>query len=124
MKFISTIIFAVILGYMIGINGQEIVTLTSPLTKPNTTNFRIQRVTFDIDQKSILIQWIGNDGLAQSATYPTPAPSDHPSQPTGATLLNQVNTGNNTSTSMVKKIYQRLQTDGYIPAGTISGTPE
>jgi|SRR6185295_5375661 len=102
----------------------EILTLTTPITKPTTTAFHLQRLTLDIDAKSILVQWLGDDGLAASAAYPTPAPADHPSQPTGATLLNSLNTGNMTTTSLVKKVYQRLQTDGYIAAGTITGTPD
>lgn len=118
--------FILVLGLVsltIGLRADEAVTLTSPITKPNTTTIHIQRVTFDIDQKSISVQFIGDDGLAGSAFYPTPAPASNPTQPTGAALISTVNTGNNTVNSMAKKILQRLQSDGYIPAGNVSGTP-
>lgn len=102
----------------------EIVTLTSAITKPSQTSIRIQCFTVDVDDKSFFVQWIGNNGEAGSASYPTPAPADHPSQPTGATLINTLNNANLSTKSLVKRALERLQADGYIPAGTISGTPD
>ena len=102
----------------------EIITLTAPIIKPNQTSIRLERMVLDIETKSIYIQWIGNNNESGSAVYSTPAPIDHPSQPTGATLLNQLNNANLSSKSLVKRVLERLQTDGYISAGSISGTPD
>lgn len=99
----------------------EILTLASPLTKPSQTTVRIERIIIDINQKSVLIQWLGTNGEPGSAAYPTPASG---AQPTGATLISSLNTANLSTISLVKRILQRLQTDGYLPAGTIAGTPD
>lgn len=101
----------------------ETVTLTSAITKPNQTAVRIERVIIDIEQKSITIQWLGNNNEAGSASYPTPAPQGS-AQPTGAQLLTALNTANLTANSLVKRVITRLQTDGYIPAGTIAGSAD
>lgn len=101
----------------------ETLTLASPITKPNQTGIRIDRITVDIEQKAISVSWLGNNGEAGSASYPTPAPAGS-SQPTGAVLLATLNTANLTSNSLVKRVLTRLQTDGYIAAGSIAGTPD
>jgi len=100
----------------------EQVTLTTPVTKPSLTGYTLDRITIDVTAQSILIQWLGNNGEAGSASYPTPAPQGS-SQPSGATLLHNLNTANFSVNSLVKQIFQRLQTDGYIASGNISGTP-
>ncbi len=103
----------------------ELITLTAPITKPSTTTVRIDRVVIDVEQKAITINWLGNDGLAGSASYPTPAPVGS-SQPSGATLLTTLNKLNlsGANPSLVNRILTRLQSDGYIGAGATSGTPD
>jgi len=103
----------------------EIITLSTPLTKPSTTTVAIDRIVIDVTAKSILIQWTGNDGLAGSAAYPTPAPVGS-SQPSGATLLTTLNKLNlsGVNPSLVNRILTRLQSDGYIGAGATSGSPD
>lgn len=119
-----------LIGYKIAsssvINAQELVTLTAPLTKPNQTTIKIERLIIDVVAKSITVQWLGNNNEAGSATYSTPVPTDHPTQPTGAALLTTLNKLNlsGVNPSLVARILARLQSDGYIPAGSISGTPE
>ena len=105
-------------------HSQELITLTTPITKPSQTTIRLERLTIDIPTKTIAVQWLGNNNEAGTAVYSTPAPPDHPTQPTGAVLLNGLNTANLTTNSLVRRILNRLQLDGYIPAGTIGGTPE
>ena len=100
----------------------ESISLTAPITKPTQTTILLDRVTVDITAQSIYVQWLGNNGEIGSAAYPTPAPLGS-SQPSGATLLHNLNTANFTVTSLVKNILLRLQTDGYVPAGTVIGTP-
>ncbi len=109
--------------------AQETVTLTSPITHPNVTGFTLTKVTWVVDppaSASVYIEWKGQTGEAFAASYPTPAPSDHPSQPTGVALLNNVNkpctSGPCQNKSMMNRIIQELQADGYIGPGTISGS--
>lgn len=108
------------------IRGQEVITLTTPITKPNQTNIHIQRIIVDIDALSVMVQWVGNDNTPGSAVYPTPAILNPLGmlQPSGASLISTINKTNNTVNSIVKKIIVQLQSDGYIPAGSISGTPQ
>jgi hypothetical protein len=73
-------------------------------------------------RKEITIVVVGDDGVALSAAYPTPPPHGS-GQPSGATLLNALNTANLSTNSLVKRIFNRLVADGYI-SGTVSGTPD
>lgn len=58
-------------------------------------------------------------GYDDDATTADPAPSGT----TTSALIGQLNTANLTTTSLEKRIIQRLQTDGRLGTGTISGTP-
>lgn len=100
----------------------ESMTLTTPVSTPDQTSVVLQRVTVDATQQLVIVQWAYNNGEVGIATYPTPAP-DGSSQPAGSVILHALNTGNFSTTSLVKTTIQRLQTDGYLPPGTVSGTP-
>lgn len=115
-----------LLIFPLSLQGQEVVTLTTPVTKPNQTTIKLERFNIDVVSKTIYVQWLGNNNEAGSATYSTPVPPDHPTQPTGAALLTTLNKINlsGVNPSLVARILARLQSDGYIPAGSISGTPE
>lgn len=105
----------------------ERVNLTTPVAKPARTSIEIERLLIDVKAKSIYIQWLADNGDAGSASYPTPAPVDaqgNALQPTGAVLINALNNANLATKSLVKRIYERLQTDGHLAAGTIAGTPD
>lgn len=102
----------------------ESVTLTTPITKPSQTTVSIDRIHLDVPDKAVHIQWISNTGEAGSAYYPTPPPASNPTQPSGAILLHQLNIGNFSAVSLVKRALQQLLSDGYITAGTISGAPD
>ncbi len=99
----------------------ETITLSTPITHPNVTGFTIDQININRTAGSIYITWFGNTGELFSASYPTPSPN---AQPSGATLLHSLNNGNFSANSLVKQIFTRLQTDGYIAAGTISGSPD
>lgn len=101
----------------------EVITLTTPLPKPTQTLVKLDRLTIDVTSKSVLIQWLGDNGEIGSAAYPTPAPAGS-SQPSGQTLISTLNTSNFTTTSLAKRVLQRLQTDGYVGAGSVTGTPD
>lgn len=114
-----------LLGLAVTVSAQEVVNLTTPVSITRST-FRLKSVymeSLDTATPTVNIQWLGNDGALNIALYPTPAPQGS-SQPSGATLFNVLNTSNLSINSFVKRAYQRLQADGYIAAGTISGTPQ
>lgn len=94
----------------------ELVTLTTAEPAPATTVYQLGRVLLDVTTLTVRIELVGDTGKPKVIIYgPT-------TTPTGATILHALNTGNFSTTSLAKKIYQQLQSDGLIP-GTISGTP-
>lgn len=101
----------------------EVITLTTPITKPTQTIVRLDRFIIDLASKSVTVQFIGENGEAGSAVYPTPPPLGS-SQPSGQTLISTLNTANLTTTSLAKRVLQRIQLDGYVGAGSVTGTPE
>ena len=104
----------------------ENVNLTVPVVKPSQTQVHFERLIIDRSAQSIFVQWRGENGEPGSASYPTPAPLSNPTQPTGAQLLTTLNKMNFSggNPSLVARLFTRLQTDGYIPAGTIVGAPD
>src|SRR4249919_2621516 len=103
----------------------EIVTLTTPIPKPSQTTAKIERFIIDVVAKSVAVNFVGENGEAGSAYYPTPAPLGS-SQPSGATLITTLNKANlsGANPSLANRILARLQSDNYIGAGAISGTPD
>lgn len=95
----------------------EQVDLITPETKPSNPSYHLERLTLDIDAQRIYVQLKGANGEAISKVY------DQTTTPTGAALLSSLNTSNNSVTSLIKRVYQRLTTDGVL-AGIISGTPQ
>ena|SRR5207249_2581781 len=111
----------------LAIRAQELVTLTAPVTKPNQTTVKLDGLSIDLTpSKTITVRWLGNNNEPGIAIYSTPVPTDHPTQPTGAALLTTLNKLNlsGANPSLVARILPRLQMDGYIGSGAISGTPE
>lgn len=101
---------------------QERIDLTTPVTKPTQTNWKIERVTLYYGgpgTSSINIQLIGTNGETISQVY---VDSIGPPLVTTATdLLRLLNTSNNSTTSLQKRILTKLVNDGVI-SGTVSGS--
>jgi hypothetical protein len=97
--------------------AQEIVSLAIPAVQ-TTSSYRVQVITLDLDGSTIYVQLRGtNNELIQKTYGPT-------TTPTGATLLHQLNIGNFSVNSLMKAVYNRLLTDGVIPAGSVVGTAQ
>lgn len=102
----------------------ESLTLTAPVTKPVRASIRLQTVTLHLGANpSVVINWVGDDGEPGTASYPTPSVNGHP---TGAAIIGTINKVNasGANASVVARLLARLQTDGYLPAGAITGTPD
>lgn len=99
----------------------EIVTLTAPITKPSATSIQITKLVIDVANRVVAVHFRGNTGDPGVALYPTPSTG---SQPSGAQLINGLNTVDLRSNSLIRRLIVRLQTDGHIPAGSIGGTPD
>ena len=89
--------------------------LTSAITTPTLTDYRVTSVTFDWDGAQIIIFLRGTNGEQRREMY------------TGATatsLMISLNKIDCSVTSLQKRILNRLVSDGKLPGGTVSGTPD
>ncbi len=102
----------------------EIVTLTTAVTHPSTTVVRFEKMILNVENLSIYVSWLDNNQGAGSAYYPTPAVLNPLGvlQPSGAALLTALNSANLSANSLVHRTLTQLLTDGYLAAGTVSGT--
>lgn len=92
----------------------EKVTLTVPVTRPSVTDYIIGSLHLDWSGSRIDVTLLGSDGSTTTASY---------TGATALTLMSALNTANLSVTSLHKRVVQRLQTDGLLGAGSISGTP-
>lgn len=92
----------------------EQVDLVTPVTKPSITNYRVSYMNLDIDNARITVFLTANNGETLQKVY------DSTTTPTGATLLHALNTGNFSTNSLLRAVYNRLIADGVI-AGTVTG---
>ena|SRR5881396_3222920 len=96
----------------------EVLTFTTPLSQASV---RMDRVIIDFEHQQVTILWLGPNNEPGHATYVTPA---SPKTVLGGDkLITLINTGNFTVTSLVKMLWQQLQTDKWLATGTISGRP-
>lgn len=108
----------------------EQIDLTSPVPLGTITTVTWERMTLDVKAKTVMFQWLDNLGRGYSASYPTPIPTYPPDHTgpmntvTGQSIISTINKGNHTTNSVAKKTFIQLQTDGYIPPGAITGTPD
>lgn len=107
------------------VRAAEQITLTTPI---QTTLTAWQPVSFYANRgrQLVIVEVVSDTGVLVQATYPTPAINNACGvvQPTGQALISSLNTVNLSTNSLWKRILQRLQTDCYIGAGTITGTPD
>ena len=92
----------------------ELITLTTPITTPTLTTYRVFGLSFNWDTARIDIALRGTNGEEARHSY---------SSTTATALMNVLNTKNFTSTSLHKEILKRLTADGVL-SGNISGSPD
>ena len=93
----------------------EILTLTTPITQPSVTTYDVLFISLDWQNARIVIRVKGSNGveLPEIVYEGTPAVS----------LMTTLNSANLSVKSLYKRTIEKLQADGRLPAGTISGTP-
>lgn len=91
----------------------EALTLTAPIS---VTSYQIKKILFDLEHAIIsIILFDSTNNQRVNAEY---------AGPTATTLMNQLNTVNLSTTSLHRRILERLVADGKLPAGTVTGTPD
>lgn len=93
----------------------ELLDLTAPIVPPTRTTYRLSGLILDWDAAYILARVTGSDGVEVRAEY---------TGATAASLMTTLNTANLSVTSLYKRVLQKLVTDGKLPAGTVSGSPQ
>ena len=93
----------------------EKLTLTSAQTQPSVTGYTVERL--NITRSPACIDWtvVDNTGKTTSGSY---------TGAEGAALLGTLNRGNFSVNSLQKQMLNKLKNDGYLPTGTVSGTPD
>lgn len=89
--------------------------LTTPLTTPNVTYYRVTRVYMDFPAAFIKIDLVDTNSRELTHTY---------TNSTATTFMVALNKANLSVKSLHRRIIERLQADGVLPAGTISGSPD
>jgi hypothetical protein len=87
--------------------------LTTPITPATRTTYTLSFLGLDWDGQAITIRLKGSDGVTLSLGY---AGNEAAAL---MTTLNQL-----TTPSLYKRVLQKLVTDGKLPAGTVSGSPQ
>ena len=113
------IILAFLIGLWIGMgieiaHATEQLDLTTPITTPSITSYKVIKLILDIEGQGIIITLKSNTNERLEVAY---------NGPEALTLIVAMNKMNFTTTSMQKKILQKLIADGKLP-GTVSGTPD
>jgi hypothetical protein len=96
------------------------VRLSRPVQKVAVAAVELERITIDLRARWVHVQWLLDDGTADSIVYRTPP---EPGKPSGARIINQIITGQLTSksTNLIEGLLAQLQADGVIGAGTVEG---
>ena len=103
----------------------EELVLTDPIVVPETVSAKYHVIALTLDMEApgmpgsgeqglVAIRLRDNLGLVTSYSYTGTDATD---------LIKWMNTANFSTTSMHKRILQKLSTDGHLP-GTVTGTPD
>ncbi len=93
----------------------EVLTLTSTIVVPDRTTYRVVRLVLDWNAQVVQVNTCGSDNVDLFHEY---LGSE------AVALMTVLNTANLSTASLHKRVLQKLVTDGKLPAGTVSGTPE
>ena len=93
----------------------ETLELIAAQTQPSVTRYTVEHL--NITRSPACIDWTvaDNNGKTTSGTYSGDA---------AVTLLGTLNRGNFSVSSLQKQILNKLKNDGFLPAGTVSGTAD
>ena len=88
--------------------------LSAPIVPPSITSYRVTVLHLDWNAPSVKVGLTGSDGSAPIFSYAGNEAS---------ALMTVLNTANLSTTSLQKRVLQKLTTDGKLPAGSVTGTP-
>ena len=94
----------------------EDLTLTSPLTRPSTSVWRLDEFSFSVSSHNVTLTFRDPTNNTSITCTESGAAAD--------AVISALNTANLTNNSLVKRSTNRAITSGCLGAGTISGTPQ
>jgi len=92
----------------------ELLTLSTPITRPSRTGYTILFLSLDWQNAAIAIRVQGSDGVEESFGY---AGNE------ATALMTVLNSANLSTKSLYKRVIEKLQADGHLPAGSVTGSP-
>lgn len=100
-------------------------TLTAPEVVPQVTNtkYKIVYQSYDWMNSWIMFRLQGENGEQLTPEYGG-LTADQAGKDAARDMMKYLNTANNTTKSQQKRILEKLQKDGKIPNGTVTGTPD
>jgi hypothetical protein len=100
-------------------------TLTTPETTPAVTNaaYKVEMLHFDWVAGTIGVRLKGQNGELIHTGYGGPM-ATQAEKDEAIQMMRSLNTANLTTKSLHKRVLERLSTDGKIPPGTTTGTPD
>lgn len=110
----KSLLIAIILLLAAPVFAVEQIDLTTPITTPSITSFKVVKLILDIEGQGIIITLKSNTNERMEIAY---------NGAEALALMVAMNKMNFTTISIQKKILQKLITDGKLP-GTISGLPD
>ncbi len=88
--------------------------LSTPIVPPSRTAYTLARVVLDFEAQVIQAIVRGSDGVEIRGEW---------TGATAVTLMTALNTANLSTTSLVKRVLQKMVIDGKLPTGSVSGSP-
>lgn len=100
-------------------------TLATPEVVPQVTNtkYKIVYQQYDWINAWVVFRLQGENGEQITAEYGGLI-ADQAGKTVAQDMMKYLNTSNNSTKSQQKRILERLQKDGKIPGGTVTGTPD
>lgn len=99
----------------------EELTLTTPVTVPSTTKYKVTRMMFDLEGMAGMEP--GRIEIALKDDHDRPVNASYMGQP-ALDFIKYINTANFTTVSLHKRVLNKLAADGKLPAGTVTGAPD
>lgn len=95
----------------------ETIQLATPITpvSPTTSTYRVRSLMLDWDGARIVVVLSDNNGVQSSRQYEGAE---------ATALMVALNKANLTTNSLHKRVLNQLASDGKLPAGSVTGTPD
>lgn len=93
----------------------EVLSLTTPISTAARTTYQVVALSLDLEAASIQAVLKGSDGIKITISWDGAQ---------ATSLMISLNKANLTSNSLQRRVITQALTDGKLPAGTVTGSPD